>query len=107
MIYRVKKLISKVINRMDTIINGYYAPIRYKKVINRIKKTGTKKIRFGAYVVFDSTFGMPEAFSMMIEDGNKWDAKIVVIPDTARGIDHAIEQYNNTKIFFVEKYGID
>ena len=79
----------------------------YQEVISDIKHSGRKRINFAAYVVFDSCYGMDEAFQLMMNDPEKWNPKIVVIPDVARGKDHEIATYVKTKEFFVRHYGED
>ena len=43
--------------------------------------------------------------NLMLLEPAKYSCKIVIIPDISRGIEHMIEQYKNTKAFFVNKYG--
>lgn len=76
----------------------------YRKVIKKIRSTDSPT-RFGAYVVFDSTFGGSGLFELMLKDPEKWQPRIVVIPDTSRGEHHKIETYKRTKEFFINKYG--
>lgn len=77
----------------------------YEKIIQNIKQNQKKTIRFAAYVIFDSTYGMDVVFRMMQKDENKWNPKIVVIPDISRGEQHKLDTYVKTKDFFVKKYG--
>lgn len=91
--------------------------LKYKKYIDDVHKhydevaleikNKKEKLRVGAYVVFDSTFGAYKLFELMYACPEKYIAKIVIIPDIARGCVHQREQYQATKAFFVKKYGKD
>ncbi|MBP3223847.1 MAG: hypothetical protein J6M14_00915 [Campylobacter sp.] len=69
-----------------------------------LKLQNSKKIRFASYVVFDSTFGAKKLYELMKND-DKFDAKIVIVPDTARGEENLKKCYNATKEFFIKNYG--
>lgn len=69
--------------------------------------SSSKKIRFAAYVVFDSCFGASGLLQLMLKNPSKYEVKIVIIPDISRGEEHLLQQYNDTKSFFVNKYGSD
>lgn len=79
----------------------------YEDVIKNIKASGRTKLSFAAYVIFDSTYGMDGAFKLMMEDKEHWNPKVVVIPDVARGPEHAKQTYVKTKEFFINRYGAD
>lgn len=79
------------------------AAIRYSAILKN--KKGSEKKKFAAYVVFDSTFGMHKVLELMENQKDRWDYKLVIIPDISRGAKHAEETYEKTKIFFVERYG--
>lgn len=79
----------------------------YKKIEERLKNRGNSPLRVGAYVVFDSTFGAYDLFDILFNDSEKYEAKIVVIPDVSRGVEHQTRQYESTKSFFINKYGSD
>lgn len=107
----------KIINVLKHIVH-YYREIRIKRMaakadvhyhdlVDRIKKSGRKKLNYAAYVIFDSTYGMDAVFKKMMEDPDHWNPKIVVIPDVLRGRDNAVKTYKKTKAFFVERYGKD
>lgn len=76
----------------------------YKDVYMELKKSN-KKLRVASYVVFDSSFAGYELMKLMLIQQDKYEPKIVVIPDTSRGREHMIKQYNETKDFFIKKYG--
>lgn len=80
--------------------------IHYDEVIKKIRENGKEKIRFGAYVVFDSTFGAKRLLDLMIESDD-WEFGIVIIPDISRGYEHMITTYKCTRDFFVNKYGTE
>ena len=77
----------------------------YLSVIEKIKNRKDKKIKIASYVVFDSTFGASNIISLMQKEPNKWTYKFIICPDVSRGQEHLIEQYNQTKSFFINKYG--
>lgn len=79
--------------------------VHYRKLVEKLHDA--KRIRFGAYVVYDSTFGAYELMDLMLRNNSKYDPKIVIIPDTSRGIKQLRDQYICTKVFFVKKYGIE
>lgn len=76
----------------------------YKKVETKIKHRGGK-LRVGAYVVYDSTFGACTLFDLMLAQPKKYDVRVVVIPDVSRGISHQKQQYLATKQFFEKRFG--
>ena len=78
----------------------------YSEIEEEIKNRNQKNLRFAAYVVYDSTFGAYDLFDLMLSDLEHYTPKIVVIPDVSRGNEHMIKQYNETKSFFIKKYGI-
>ncbi len=97
-IYKIFKTakIKKTANKLQN---------HYEKVIENIKESGRKKIRFAAYVIFDSTYGMDGAFKLMLQDKLHWDPFVVIIPDVSRGKEHALRTYKKTKEFFINRYG--
>ena len=40
----------------------------YKKLIRKLRHSGNKKLRFAAYVVYASTFGMDCIFDLMLKE---------------------------------------
>lgn len=89
--------------KYKSLINDTYC--HYECVKEKIKSRSDKKLRFGAYVIFDSTFAAYDLFSLLLANDNAYSAKIVVIPDISRGIQHMKQQYQSTKDFFINKYG--
>ncbi len=87
------------------LINDTYR--HYHDVAERIRTSGDRPLRFASYVVFDSTFGAYGLMDLMLSQKDKYECKIVVIPDTCRGVEHLVDQYNKTKAFFINKYGKD
>ncbi len=77
----------------------------YKELIDSIKSEKRTRLRFGAYVIFDSTYGISEVFEKMMQQAERWSVRIVVIPDISRGKEHKEKTYQNTKQFFLAKYG--
>ena len=77
----------------------------YSEIEEEIKNRNQKNLRFAAYVVYDSTFCAYDLFDLMLSDLEHYTPKIVVIPDVSRGNEHMIKQYNETKSFFIKKYG--
>ncbi|MBQ9293244.1 MAG: hypothetical protein IJ211_08295 [Campylobacter sp.] len=73
-------------------------------ILNLQKEVKNRPIRFASYVVFDSTFGAKKLYELMKND-DKFDAKIVIVPDTARGEENLKKCYNATKEFFIKNYG--
>ena len=83
------------------------AQTHYLEVEKRIRNRGDVPIRFGAYVVFDSTYGADGLFRLMLESPQKWQPKVVIIPDVYRGEKHQKETYKKTKEAFIKKYGAE
>ena len=79
----------------------------YSEIEKKLREKNKAKLRFASYVIFDSTFCAYGIMDLMISQNEKFDPKIVIIPDISRGQNHMIEQYNSTKTFFTEKYGND
>lgn len=76
----------------------------YAEVENKIKsKKG--RLNVAAYVIYDSTFCAYDLFDLMMADLNNYNPKIVIIPDVSRGENHMKRQYNESRNFFVKKYG--
>ena len=107
-----KKLIHRVLDPSMSIartceirVKARKAEAHYDEVINKIKASGRTRLKFAAYVIFDSTYGMDGVFKLMMKDPEHWNPVIVVIPDVARGSDHAARTYKKTKEYFVNRYG--
>ena len=103
----VIELMKIVYRRLRLPVNFLGAHMRqphYRKVVKRLQKAD-KPYRFGAYVMFDSTFGADRLVQKMLDNPEKWSVSIVVIPDISRGEKHMVEAYKETKAFFVNKYG--
>jgi len=113
----VKQLIGKMLPKdLKQSLSIKYRSIRYKKLIDltyahyaeveqKIKQRDNAPLRVASYVVFDSSFGAYDLFDLMFADAKTYSAKIVIVPDVARGISHQKEQYEKTKKFFLNKYG--
>lgn len=77
----------------------------YSEIIRNINSANRTILNFAAYVIFDSTYGMDGVFKLMMNNPDHWNPKIVIIPDVARGREHAIETYKKSKEYFVNRYG--
>lgn len=102
---RLKQHIKNYIQLQNNkkIINETYK--HYKEVEKAIVSRNNSKLRFASYVIYDSSFSAYGLMELMLANKEKYDAKIVIIPDVARGNDVFVNQYNNTKQFFVDLYG--
>ena len=110
MLNKIKNVLRPVVHKYRAVRiknDSFRAVKHYEKLIEDYKNSGKTKIRFAAYVIFDSTYGMDGVFRKMLEDPEHWEPKIVVIPDLSRGNDHAKKTYNKTRDFFVRFYGTD
>ena len=79
----------------------------YKKnlsIENKLRNRGDKQIRFACYVMYASDFGESDIISLMIADKD-FSPKIVIVPDVARGKDHMLSEYHETKEFLINKFG--
>lgn len=79
----------------------------YRDVIRRKKESGDPVIHFAAYVVFDAMFGMHEVFSLMRSMPDRWDPRIVILPDLAKEYDQKVQIYRRCREYFVRLYGSD
>ncbi len=95
-VWKSVKIKQKAINAQE----------HYNLLIEEIKKREEKRLRFGVYVIFDSTYGVDNLFKLMKTSEN-WDPKIVVIPDISRGDEHKKDTYMTSRDFFVTKYGAE
>ena len=82
---------------------AYAAARHYQNVVMRKKKLS--KLRFGAYIMYDTSFACEKLINLMKKDASHWDIKLVVIPDVSRGHAHMISVYRRTKTFLIERYG--
>lgn len=78
----------------------------FSEVVQEIRQRG-KKIRFGAYVMYDSDYSFDSVFRKMLENDSLWDPKVIVIPDVLRGKKNSREVYLRTKQFLIDLYGED
>ncbi|MBQ7270433.1 MAG: hypothetical protein IJR18_01975 [Campylobacter sp.] len=79
----------------------------YESVIENFKRQENQKIRFASYIMSDSMFGAINLYELMLKERDKFDLKIVVVPDISRSKEHMIEKYNGAKNFVLQKYGIE
>ena len=86
----------------------YETQTHYRYVRSQIleKISRGEKLRFGSYVVYDTTFGAHGICELMFKEPEKYDVKFVICPDTYRDMD-GLKQYHKTKQFFIERYGAD
>ena len=82
-------------------------PAHYKEVIENKRRSGDSVIRFAAYVANDTMFGMADVFALMQRKPERWDPKVVIVPDVSRGEAHQRETYLRTRAYFVRRYGKD
>ena len=85
--------------------NAQELQLHYKEVINDIRQSGRTKLRFAAYVMYDSSYGMDGVFKLMEKDEKHWDPCVVIIPDVARGKEHSISVYRKTRDSLKKMYG--
>lgn len=102
-----KHLIEFLIRKINyfkyhSLIQNTYK--HYAEVENKIKSK-KERLNVAAYVIFDSTFCAYDLFDLMMADLNNYNPKIVIIPDVSRGENHMKRQYNESRNFFVKKYG--
>lgn len=81
--------------------------LHYNEVITALRERKNQKIRFGSYVVFDSTFAAKNCISIMKENPMIWSFTIVICPDITRGNEFMLEQYEQTKQYFINQYGTE
>lgn len=96
--------IKQIAKSMQIYLKAKKRFYHYKCVIKKKKVNSTGVIRFGAYVVFDSTYGMDMVFKYMM-NSKRWVPFVIIIPDLSRGDKHMKETYLSTKDFFLKKYG--
>ena len=82
-------------------------PAHYRDVIEKKRRSGDSVIRFAAYVSNNAMYGMHDVFRLMLDRPNRWDPKLVVIPDVSRGYPHQKETYIRAREYFVKLYGPD
>lgn len=109
-----KKVIHRILNPVISVSKTYMirnkaknTRMHYEEVIKKINASGRSKLNFAAYVIFDSSYGMDGVFKLMMKDHERWNPKIVVIPDVARGSEHAVRTYKKTKEYFINRYGYE
>lgn len=101
------RILIKKYNQKTVQLEALSVQKHYREVINKVRKSGRKRLKFAAYVIYDSTYGVDGIFSLMLENPEKWECKVVIIPDILRGEKHLKESYIRTKDFFLNKYGED
>lgn len=94
----------RLFKKIKILMNEKKLVNHYADVIEGIKSRNDK-IRFAAYVMYDSDYGFDSVFRKMILNPSKWDPKVVIIPDILRGEVHSREIYDRTKKFFINLYG--
>ena len=99
--------ISTLIKRKHIVSKCKELERHYDRVINDINSRGDCGLSFGAYVIYDSSFGADGLVQLMLENKNYWRPQIVIIPDVSRGLKHMKNSYEKTKDFFVKKYGVE
>ena len=79
----------------------------YREVVRRKRESRDPVIHFAAYVANNAMFGMKEVFSLMQKQPERWDPKIVIIPDVSRGYAHQKQTYLRAKDHFTGLYGTE
>ena len=79
----------------------------YRDVIDRKQRSGDKAIHFAAYVSNDAMYGMHDVFCLMRNCPERWDPKVVLIPDVSRGYPHQKQTYLRARDYFIRLYGAD
>ena len=75
----------------------------YKKIEKQLKNRGDRPVRFACYLMYAADFGESEIFSLMTQNKD-FAPKIVVIPDVARGKEHMLKIYHETKEYVFNKF---
>ena len=92
----------------DCVTAGHYNQCQKKcaRIKKRLRKeiSGTQLIRVGFYVVYDASWAAVTIFEKMLQD-TAFDVKVVVCPDTSRGIEN--QDYTLKAVYnrLVAKYG--
>lgn len=79
----------------------------YRDIIEKKRRSGDPVIHFAAYVSNDAMYGMHDVFCLMRERPQRWDPKVVIIPDVSRGYPHQKETYLRAREHFTNRYGAD
>ena len=77
----------------------------YRDVIEKKQNSQDKVLHFAAYVANDAMYGMHEVFCLMKQQPQRWDPKVVIIPDVSRGYSHQKQTYLRTRAYFIKLYG--
>lgn len=105
-----KKIVSVLKNQKQKYKNNKYLKeidelnIKHSDIEKKLRNRGEKPIRYACYVMYAADYGESDIFSLMIND-NDFIPKLVVVPDVARGKEHMIKTYNETKTFLINKFG--
>ena len=81
------------------------AAAHYRDVIERKRKSSDKVIHFAAYVSNNAMYGMDKVFHLMLEQPDRWDPMVVIIPDVSRGYPHQKQTYLRAREYFINLYG--
>lgn len=79
----------------------------YREVIERKRRSGDPVIHFAAYVSNAAMYGMDDVFRLMRKEPQRWDPRVVIIPDVSRGYAHQKPTYIKARQYFEELYGAD
>ena len=79
----------------------------YREVIERKRRSGDPVIHFAAYVSNAAMYGMDDVFRLMRKEPQRWDPRVVIIPDVSRGYAHQKPTYIKARQYFEEHYNED
>jgi len=79
----------------------------YREVIEQKRRSGDAVIHFAAYVSNAAMYGMDNVFRLMRKDPQRWDPRVVIVPDVSRGYPHQEKTYLKAREYFTDLYGAD
>ena len=79
----------------------------FQEVIDNKRRSKDRIIHFAAFVSNDAMYGMDAVFSLMMARDDRWDCKVVIIPDVSRGYPHQRDTYIRCREYFATHYGDD
>lgn len=78
----------------------------YAKIEQRLRNRGSNPLRIAFYVMYASDFGESDVFAKMLTDKD-FLPQIIVVPDVARGREHMLKTYKETKDFLIKEFGTE
>lgn len=98
-------LVAKYREREKYKRRAYAVRKHYEEVAAEKKKSS--RLRFGAYIMYDSSCGCDGLVNLMKKEPWHWDIKMAVIPDISRGYAHMLNAYQQTRNFLIQRYGTE